>query len=110
MKPTPHAHTSQLSSTDPDIDLYQWQRLADYSESSFFNFYLYAGSDRSLGADFDSEGASSRNIMTILGVTVTLLLLSSALWCRSEFNQSYPILEEAIEVENAPTVNSLFNH
>ena len=47
--------------------------------------------------------------MTILGVTATLLLLGSALWCRSvEGSQSYPILEEAMEVGNAPTLNSLF--
>ncbi len=112
MKPIPHAHISQLSSTDPDLDLYQWQRLADYSDSSFLNFYLYAGSDRSLGADFDTEGTSSgKKIMTILGVTATLLLLGSALWCGSvECNQSYPILEEAMEVENAPAVNSFFNY
>ena len=111
MKHTPYRNISQLSSIDPDLDLYQWQRLADYSDSSFLNFYLYAGSDRSLVFDVDKKKASSRNIMTILGVTVTLLLLGSALWCRSvELNQSYPILEEAMEVENAPTLNSLFNY
>ena len=66
---------SQLSSTEPDLELSPRQRLADYSES--------------LVSDFDSEGPSSgKKIMTILGVTATLLLLGSALWCRSEFNQA----------------------
>ena len=107
MKPIPYRNISQLSSIDPDLDLYQWQRLADYSDSSFLNSYLYAGSDRS----FDTEGASSgKKTMTILGVTATLLLLGSALWCPGEFNQSYPILKEAMEVENAPAVNSFFNY
>ena len=111
MKPTPHAHISQLSSTDPDLDLYQWQRLADYSDSSFLNFYLCFRSNQSLVSDFDEKKVSSGNIMTILGVIATLLLLGSALWCRSvEGNQSYLILEEAMEGGNAPTLNSLFNY
>ena len=84
-KVTQRAHLSQLSSTDPDLDLSPRQRLADYSES--------------LVSDFESECPSSgEKIMTILGVIATLLLLGSALWCRSvEGNQSYLILEEAME-------------
>ena len=108
MKPIPRPSRSQLSSVDPDLDLYQWQKLADYSDSRFSNFYPYAGSNQSLVSEFDSESPSSRNIMIILGVTATLLLIGSALWCRSvELNQPYPILEEAIEIENAPTVQQL---
>ena len=61
MKPIPTRNISKLSSTEePNIDLYQWQRLADYSDSSFSNFYLYAGSDRSLGSDFDAKASSGK--------------------------------------------------
>ena len=106
MKPIPHRNISELPSIDPDLEPYQWEKLADYSDSSFLNFYLYAGSDRSLGSDFDTTKTSSRNIMTILGVAASLVLLGSALWSHSVgCNQSYSILEETIEVENAPAVN-----
>ena len=111
MKPIPHRNISQLSSIDPDLELYQWQRLADYSDSSFSNFYLYSRSYQNSVSDFDKKKVFSGNIMTFLGFTATLLLLGSALWCRlSQFSQPYQILEEPMEIENAPTVNSFLNY
>ncbi len=111
MKPTNNRHISPLSSSEPDLDLYQWQRLADYSDSSFWNFYFFCRGDQNSRSDFDKKKVFSRNLITILGLIATLLLLGSALWCRSvQLNQPYPILEEPIERENAPTINSLFNY
>ncbi len=110
MKPIPHRNISQFSSVDPDLEPYQWAKLADYSDSSFLNFYFYAKSDRSLLSDFDTGRVASRNTIAILGVTAALFLLGSALWCRSvELHQPYPIFPETMEVGNAAAVNSLFN-
>ncbi len=90
MKPTSDGNISQLSSIDLEKEPILWEKLADYSDSSFSNFYLYF--QRS-GPGSDQRKGSDRKIMTILGVTATLLQLGSALWCRSfELNQSSPIL------------------
>ena len=92
MKPTPARNISKLSYTELELELYQWQRLADYSDSSSLNFYLSAGRDRSLVSENDAQASSGKKIMTILGVIATLVLCGSALWCRSvEGTQSYEI-------------------
>ena len=83
MKPIPHQNISQLSSVDPELESYRWEKLADYSESNLLNFYLYAGSNRSLASEFDTTNVSRGKSVTILGVVATLLLLGSAFWCRS---------------------------
>ena len=112
MKPTPDQNRSKLSSTEPDLDLCQWERLADYAtDRSFLNFYLYPGCDQRGSYDLRCYKNNSQKLMTILGVTASLLLIGSALWYRSvELNYPSPILEETMEGENAPTVNSLENN
>ncbi len=103
MNPKPNPHLSRLCSTEPDIDLSQWQRLADYLGGSFSTV---SGSEQSLRAKKVRQSLW-QGIMALVGIT-TILLLGSALWYHSHQSyQSSRIIKEQIKIQYAPTFETL---